>query len=84
MAALADAYDLLLCMTVNPGWGGQPYIERLEHASPELRELLPDGVPIEVDGGIDRTRPAPAAEGGRGTVRGGLVGLRRGATRAPP
>ena len=24
---LADMYDHLLCMTVNPGWGGQPYIE---------------------------------------------------------
>src|SRR3954453_7736792 len=27
VAGLADSFDQLLCMTVNPGWGGQHYIE---------------------------------------------------------
>ena len=27
IVSLAGAFDHLLCMTVNPGWGGQPYIE---------------------------------------------------------
>jgi ribulose-phosphate 3-epimerase len=52
VAGLADAYDHLLCMTVNPGWGGQSYIESSTAKVARLRELLPDGMPIEVDGGI--------------------------------
>jgi ribulose-phosphate 3-epimerase len=53
VAAVADAYDHLLCMTVNPGWGGQSYIESSTAKVARLRELLPEGMPIEVDGGID-------------------------------
>jgi ribulose-phosphate 3-epimerase len=50
---LAEMFDHLLCMTVNPGWGGQPYIESSTAKVARLRELLGPGVPIEVDGGID-------------------------------
>jgi ribulose-phosphate 3-epimerase len=48
-----DEVDNLLCMTVNPGWGGQEFIEHSIRKLGRLRELLPDGVPLEVDGGID-------------------------------
>ena len=48
-----DEVDNLLCMTVNPGWGGQAFIEHSIAKLERLRELLPDGVPLEVDGGID-------------------------------
>ncbi len=65
---LAGAYDLLLCMTVNPGWGGQPYIEGSEHRIVELRELVPDGVPIEVDGGIGPDTAGTAAKAGAGLL----------------
>jgi ribulose-phosphate 3-epimerase len=45
--------DLALCMTVNPGWGGQEFIEasigRLERLAPLLR----GGAQVEVDGGIE-------------------------------
>jgi ribulose-phosphate 3-epimerase len=58
VAGLADMFDHLLCMTVNPGWGGQPYIETSTAKVARLRELLGPGMPIEVDGGID---PATAA-----------------------
>ena len=64
VAGLADSYDHLLCMTVNPGWGGQPYIERSTEKVARLRELLPEGMPIEVDGGIDELTAARAAEAG--------------------
>jgi ribulose-phosphate 3-epimerase len=50
--------DIALCMTVNPGWGGQPYIEGSERKVARLRELLPEHTRIEVDGGID-TETAP-------------------------
>jgi ribulose-phosphate 3-epimerase len=62
--ALAGAYDLLLCMTVNPGWGGQPYIPASDAKIAALRERMPDGVPLEVDGGIDPTTAGPAAAAG--------------------
>jgi len=67
-ATLAGYYDLLLCMTVNPGWGGQPYIEGSEERIAELRELLPQGVPIEVDGGIGPDTAGPAAQAGAGLL----------------
>jgi ribulose-phosphate 3-epimerase len=45
--------DHVLCMTVNPGWGGQAYIASSTAKVARLRELLGPDVPIEVDGGID-------------------------------
>jgi ribulose-phosphate 3-epimerase len=62
--ALAGAYDLLLCMTVNPGWGGQPYIPASDAKIAALRERIPEGTPIEVDGGLDATTAGPAAAAG--------------------
>ena len=64
VADLGDVYDHLLCMTVNPGWGGQPYVERSTAKVRRLRELLPEGMPIEVDGGVDARTAGPAAEAG--------------------
>ena len=48
-----DEVDNVLCMTVNPGWGGQAFIEHSVQKLNRLRELLPAGLPLEVDGGID-------------------------------
>ena len=61
---LEDALDLLLCMTVNPGWGGQPFIEASNAKIAALRECLPEGTPLEIDGGVDAKTAGPAAEAG--------------------
>ena len=53
VAGVTDDLDHVLCMTVNPGWGGQAYIESSTAKVARLRELLGPDVPIEVDGGID-------------------------------
>ena len=53
VAGVTDALDHVLCMTVNPGWGGQDYIASSTAKVARLRELLGPDVPIEVDGGID-------------------------------
>jgi ribulose-phosphate 3-epimerase len=53
VSGLADELDHVLCMTVNPGWGGQAYIASSTAKVARLRELLGPDVPIEVDGGID-------------------------------
>jgi ribulose-phosphate 3-epimerase len=50
---LGEELDHLLCMTVNPGWGGQSFIEASTAKIERLRQLLPANTPIEVDGGVD-------------------------------
>jgi ribulose-phosphate 3-epimerase len=64
LAAVADLLDLALCMSVNPGWGGQPFIGATLGKLAHLRKLLPDRVAIEVDGGIGPTTAGPCAEQG--------------------
>ena len=76
VSGLLDELDHVLCMTVNPGWGGQPYIESSTAKIARLRELLGPGVPIEVDGGIDAGTAAADRGRRRHPVRGRLVGLR--------
>jgi ribulose-phosphate 3-epimerase len=44
--------DLVLCMTVNPGWGGQSFIAGSPDKVARLAEVS-GGAKIEVDGGID-------------------------------
>ena len=48
--------DMVLIMTVNPGFGGQSFIMESYNKISELRKMIDDGkydVLIEVDGGID-------------------------------
>jgi ribulose-phosphate 3-epimerase len=52
-AEVADSLDLALCMTVNPGWGGQAFIEASIGRLERLSALLGEGVALEVDGGIE-------------------------------
>jgi ribulose-phosphate 3-epimerase len=56
--------DLALCMTVNPGWGGQRFIEASLDRVRRLKTLLGDGAQLEVDGGIDERTANPVAEAG--------------------
>jgi ribulose-phosphate 3-epimerase len=61
---VAGDLDHVLCMTVNPGWGGQAYIESSTAKVARLRELLGPDVPIEVDGGIGVETARTAREAG--------------------
>jgi ribulose-phosphate 3-epimerase len=60
---LGDAADLVLCMTVNPGWGGQPFIATSPDKIARLRTLLPKPL-LAVDGGIEADTVGPVAEAG--------------------
>lgn len=64
--AMAVEPDLALCMTVNPGWGGQPFIERSIDRLRALRKRVGPEPAIEVDGGIDATTAGPCARAGAG------------------
>jgi ribulose-phosphate 3-epimerase len=71
---LGDYADIALCMTVNPGWGGQPFIPESPDKVSRLRELLGPKVAIEVDGGIDPdTAPSVASAGAGLFVAGSAV-----------
>jgi ribulose-phosphate 3-epimerase len=54
----------VLCMTVNPGWGGQQFIPASLDKIRRLRELIGPDVELEVDGGIDTDTAGPCAEAG--------------------
>ena len=64
-----DLVDMVLVMTVNPGFGGQSYISTMEPKIREVRDMieaagLGDAVHLEVDGGISATTVAGAASAG--------------------
>jgi ribulose-phosphate 3-epimerase len=61
---LAEAVDHVLCMTVNPGWGGQSFIDASVAKIERLRGLLPASCTIEVDGGIDTDTAPLCAQAG--------------------
>ncbi len=58
-----DRLDMVLLMTVFPGYGGQKYIEYVNDKIKALREMAPD-LDIEVDGGVNGSTIAMAKEAG--------------------
>ena len=63
LAELRGQADIALCMTVNPGWGGQAFIEGSVDKVQRLARVVGDAT-IEVDGGIDAKTAKPTAEAG--------------------
>jgi ribulose-phosphate 3-epimerase len=51
-AALEAGVDLVLCMSVHPGYSGQEFIPESIERVRKLRELLPESVQVQVDGGV--------------------------------
>jgi ribulose-phosphate 3-epimerase len=51
-ASAADGVDLVLCMSINPGYSGQKFMPEAIGRVAELRQLLGDELHIQVDGGI--------------------------------
>lgn len=59
--------DLVLLMSVNPGFGGQPFIEHTLKKTAELRRLIDasgSNAEIEIDGGVNLKTGAALAEAG--------------------
>jgi ribulose-phosphate 3-epimerase len=57
LCVLGEVYqyvDFVLAMTVNPGFGGQSFIEQSLNKVKRLSERLPNGVALQVDGGVGR------------------------------
>ena len=64
LADVAEHLDLALCMSVNPGWGGQTFIPSSPDKIARLRALLGAETPLEVDGSIDPSTAGACAEAG--------------------
>jgi ribulose-phosphate 3-epimerase len=72
---ILDRVDLVLVMSVNPGFGGQSFLPTVVHKITRIRDML-DGrdVDIEVDGGITpETAPLVVAAGATALVAGSAV-----------
>ena len=68
---VVDLLDLLLVMTVNPGFGGQAYIATMEPKIAEVRALVEHSgydVDVEVDGGLDNATVTGAVRAGANVI----------------
>lgn len=52
VAPLAEAFDLVLCMSIHPGYSGQEFMSDALGRLEQLRSRIPEGVHVQVDGGI--------------------------------
>ena len=77
VAELVEEVDLVLCMTVNPGWGGQAFLPSSIGKLERLRALIGDRPALEVDGGIDASDGGALRPRGRDRVRRRIRRLRR-------
>jgi ribulose-phosphate 3-epimerase len=67
VAHVLDLVDMVLVMTVNPGFGGQAYIATMEPKVAEVRAMIDAAgldVDVEVDGGIGPATITGAATAG--------------------
>jgi ribulose-phosphate 3-epimerase len=53
-AGAAEGADLVLCMSIHPGYSGQELMPEALGRIERLRSLLPGGVRVQADGGINR------------------------------
>jgi ribulose-phosphate 3-epimerase len=65
---LVEDLDLLLVMSVNPGFGGQAFIEGALGKLREARDLVPERCEIEVDGGVKLAHAPRVKEAGATVV----------------
>ena len=63
-ARAADGADLVLCMSIHPGYSGQAFMPEALDRIGRLRELLPSGVRLQVDGGINSGSARAARDAG--------------------
>ena len=59
-----DLMDMALVMTVEPGFGGQKFMEEALPKAEIIRDAAGRGFPVQADGGISKTTAAAAAEAG--------------------
>jgi ribulose-phosphate 3-epimerase len=63
-AGVAGPVDLVLCMSIEPGYSGQAFMPEAIPRIERLRELLPAGKHVQVDGGVGPDNIPPLREAG--------------------
>ena len=63
-AEAAVGADLVLCMSIQPGYSGQQFMPEATSRIERLRELVPDDVRIQVDGGVNAETIRSARDAG--------------------
>jgi ribulose-phosphate 3-epimerase len=64
VASVAGDADVVLCMSIHPGYSGQQFMPSSLHRIRRLRAALPPEIHIQVDGGIDGSNVRSAYEAG--------------------
>jgi ribulose-phosphate 3-epimerase len=64
VAAVAADADLILCMSIHPGYSGTPFQETAYDRVARLREILDERMHIQVDGGVGRDNIQRLVENG--------------------
>jgi ribulose-phosphate 3-epimerase len=64
LSEVRDSCDLVLIMSVNPGFGGQSFIETSTDKIARARAYLPESVALEVDGGVTTLNAATLVAAG--------------------
>jgi ribulose-phosphate 3-epimerase len=64
VARVSRDADLVLCMSIHPGYSGQEFMPEAVDRIARLRTALPAHIPIQVDGGIDDDTVAGARDAG--------------------
>ena len=62
--AAAEGADLVLCMSIHPGYSGQEFMPEALERIARLRSLLPGDTRVQVDGGINRETARAARDAG--------------------
>ena len=79
VAHVLDRLDLILVMTVNPGFGGQAFIPAMAEKIRRIRAMIGDRpIRLEVDGGVTPETAAVVAEAGADTLVAGSAVFRGG------
>jgi ribulose-phosphate 3-epimerase len=63
-AAIAAGADFVLCMSIEPGYSGQKFMPEAYDRLRRLRDLLPEAMQIQVDGGVNHDNIREAREAG--------------------
>jgi ribulose-phosphate 3-epimerase len=64
VAAVAGDADIVLCMSIHPGYSGQAFMPDAIERIAQLRGALPESIHIQVDGGIDDQHARAVYEAG--------------------